>query len=100
MKKILFLALMLTVMVSCEVATLENSVENPSKFTTVEKQNQDRDTIIVSRDELKLFIWEDDLIVARYDLVNNDSSGHSIGNIIKMMILSLVLGFSIARTFK
>jgi len=50
MKKLIFILLALFTLAGCTKPTLENSVEDSDKFTTVEMQNLPKDTVVVSVD--------------------------------------------------
>jgi|GEM_PF-4362393 uncharacterized lipoprotein YajG len=92
MKKLIFILLALFTLAGCTKPTLENSVEDSDKFTTVEMQNLPKDTVVVSVDGTKVYIFNDNNTVEyQAELMNVDTT--SINSFFLFMTVMLSIGF-------
>lgn len=71
MKKLLFLLVLLVGMSSCYV-DVEDSIEDPKKETTVELQELPKDTAVISIDEYKLYVFDEQGLV-KYEAVSKET---------------------------
>ena len=94
MKKIIIIIIGFLLLESCTSANLDNSVENPSRFTTHELLSLPRDTVVMTtNNNIVFFVIEDELVVRRMHIVNDSSLVRPKGKMILINIFVLVIGF-------
>lgn len=94
MKKLIFILLTLFTLASCTKPTIENSVEDSERFTTVEIQNLPKDTVVVSIDGTKVYVFNDNNTV-EYQAELMDVNTTSINAFFLLIVVTLSIGFII-----
>lgn len=81
-------------MLSCKKATLENSVPNPERFTTVEMQKLQKDTVIIAVDGIDVYIFENNIVKTQLKIMNNNSIVMTLGDIILIIVIIIIFVYS------
>ena len=82
---------------SCTAPSYENTVENISVTESNRILNIQVDTIVVAKDELRIYEIENNVIIAQYQLASSTSivPEFMTGDFLIALIAVLILGFTI-----
>lgn len=94
MKKILFILILLTIVVSCTVPIENIDVKKGKEITSIYIQELPKDTVVISINNDKLYVFKDNII--EYEIKNiqtekNDYIPMHIGIIMLWIVLTIFL---------
>ena len=91
MKKILFFVILIVTLVSCDEDNKIKEVENPNEITTLEIQKLPKDTVVISIDVDKLYIFDDSTRVIKKITNINTEEYIRIDPLRFFLILTLII---------
>ncbi len=96
MKKIILLLTILLSITSCENATLENSIKDNKKFTTIAIQEMPKDTVVISIENNNIYVFDSvGLVEYRAVVTNSNTVDITLGGWFFSMLVAFLIGMFI-----